>query len=101
MLVVIGCDHCGSQDDLCIEFKLTVESKSCAACHTINSNTWSFHFCGIACFQEWFHKVEKTGIPCKDCHSTGYMFGIKVNGNCTTCKGKKFIKKLIPWRVAP
>jgi RecJ-like exonuclease len=101
MLVVIGCDTCGNQDNLCIEFKFTAESKSCSECHSINSNTWSFHFCGLPCFFRWAKIVEEKGVPCRDCHSTGYLFGIKVNGTCTTCKGKKFVKKPIPWKVTP
>jgi len=91
MLRVIGCTQCGNQDNLCIEFKFTVESKSCSECHNIQSNVWSFHFCNIACFTKWFDEVKEKGISCQDCRGTGNQFGFKANGICTVCKGKKFV----------
>ena len=88
MLTTITCSTCDKDGLLPVEFKFTVEARSCGECHRINTKEFKFFFCDVGCFSAWFEDVLKKGVPCQDCRETGFMAGFESNGQCETCGGK-------------
>jgi RecJ-like exonuclease len=79
--------------NLSVSFKFTAQTECCDKCHKTSDDSAEFFFCNLKCFSKWFETVEKRGVPCWDCHTTGFAYGFKVNGKCSLCNGKKYLKE--------
>ena len=95
MLQVIHCNWCGKEGWHQVEFTFQHMAESCKECHHIRTQEWKFWFCDQECFFNWakHQEIAEKGIPCQDCHETGWAFGFEQNGKCDTCNGEKRVKK--------
>ena len=97
MFQVIQCTCCGKEGWHEIEFSFEHKYDKCQKCHHTNSSHLKFWFCDQECFFKWVkdREVEEKGVPCQDCHETGWYAGFESNGECNACKGTKRIKKRV------
>lgn len=93
MVMTIGCSQCGNESNLAVSFKFTALVECCEKCYKTRDDSNKFFFCNLKCFSKWFKSVEKKGVPCWYCGTTGYTAGFKQNGRCTLCHGKKYLKE--------
>lgn len=94
MLTVITCDNCNKSGSLPIKFAWNRHVRQCTSCHHNTYSEWTYYFCDIECFNEWWKRenILELGFLCRDCRETGFAFGFRSNGVCDTCKGNKRIE---------
>jgi hypothetical protein len=85
------CEQCKSESGLNVSFGFTAQSECCEKCHHLRSISKTFVFCNLKCFSDWFEKIQKTGIPCWGCNTTGFDYGFESNGVCILCNGEKYL----------
>lgn len=100
MMLIIGCDNCNMSDNgLHMKLEFRHVNKFCKTCNHDETTIWNYYFCNSACMFNWLshHDVEQKGVPCRGCRNiqsepTGFLFGFKENGVCTSCNGVKSVK---------
>jgi RecJ-like exonuclease len=96
MMMIVTCAECHKEGQLDTHLTFTYKWETCNLGRG-HSSEWSFSFCGTDCLMNWLEirDVKNKGIPCQDCHESGWFAGFEENGVCNVCNGTKRVKGCI------